>query len=205
MNINKYPEIVPGHKFLIQFYIGIMTWTIGKAFQVMYKLDKNVRAEFDRLPKNFMMILCVLPEAAFKPFFYAKLMPNFVVDRGLLPMGVPMILGKDKEGKLKYMGSDTRGRKITLRLGMKSIDEAFRVFSFREPLAVAFNHGIYIVDGDLPQSLAFVRAMEIVLVTLLPKFLAKLFVKRYPSWKELPPVKKWVNRVLLWLRVYTIG
>ena len=36
-------------------------------------------------------------------------------------------------------------------------------------------------------------------------FLAKLFVKRYPSWKELPPVKKWVNRVLLWLRVYTIG
>jgi hypothetical protein len=205
MNINKYPEIIPGHKFLKQFYISIMTWTIGKAFQVMYKLDKNVKAEFDRLPANFIMNLYILPDGAFKPFFYAKIMPDFVVNHGLLPLGMPMIIGKDKEGKLKYMGSDTRGKKITLKVGMKSIEEAFLVFCFRSPLAVAYNRGVYIVDGDLTESLAFSRAMEIVLVTLLPKFLAKLFVKRYPSWKELPPMKKWINRILLWIRVYTIG
>ncbi|MCP4718205.1 MAG: hypothetical protein GY860_02005 [Desulfobacteraceae bacterium] len=39
-----------------------------------------------------------------------------------------------------------------------------------------------IVSGDVPQACAAVRILDIVQVYLLPKFIAKLAIKRYPRW-----------------------
>jgi len=41
------------------------------------------------------------------------------------------------------------------------------------------------VDGELPYALAVIRILDIVEVYLLPKLIARLAVKRYPSWWSL--------------------
>ena len=45
MNINKYPEIQPGKKLFKKGYVSILLWTVGKAVQVVAKVDKKVKEE----------------------------------------------------------------------------------------------------------------------------------------------------------------
>src|SRR4030066_33530 len=106
MNINKYPEIKPGKKIFKRLYISIMMWSVGKAIEAAYKVDKEVREEMDKLPPDFLMRMFIMPEEAFPLFFYAKMMPDFITERGRLLMGMQMILGKDKNGKIINMGSN---------------------------------------------------------------------------------------------------
>jgi len=111
MNINKYPQIRPGKKLFKRVYVAIMLWTVGKAIQVAAKVDKEVKEELARLPNNFTLRMMVAPEKAFPLFFYAKTLPAFVIDKGLLFYGIQMFLHKDKEGKIKYLGADPKGKK----------------------------------------------------------------------------------------------
>ena len=92
MNINKYPQIRPGKKLFKRVYVAIMLWTVGKAIQVAAKVDKEVKEELARLPNNFTLRMMVAPEKAFPLFFYAKTLPAFVVDKGLLFYGIQMFM-----------------------------------------------------------------------------------------------------------------
>lgn len=205
MNIYKYPEIVPGRKFLKEFYIGIMLWVVGRALQVAAKVDKEVKAELAKLPNNFTLRMMIAPEKAFPLFFYAKLLPSFVTDIGLLPYGVQMFLHKDKEGNIKYIGADPKGKKADLSVIFTSIEAAWLVLSFQESTATAYMHGRFVVEGDLPHSLTFVRALDIVEVFLLPKIISGLAVKRYPKWSEMSLMRKFWKRIVIYIRAFTIG
>jgi hypothetical protein len=182
MNINKYPELRPGKKIFKTVYVSILLWTVGKAVQVAAKIDKKVKEELDKLPNNFTLRMMVAPEKEFPLFFYAKMLPAFVMDKGLLLCGVQMFIHKDKEGKIKYIGADPKGKKADLSVIFTNIESAWLVLSFQESTATAYMHGRFVVEGDLPHSLAFVRVLDIVEVFLLPKIIAKLAVKRYPKW-----------------------
>jgi hypothetical protein len=205
MNINKYPEILPGKKLFKRVYVAIMLWTVGKAVQVAAKIDKEVKAQIAKLPNNFTLRMMVAPEKAFPLFFYAKMLPSFVTDKGLLLYGIQMFLHKDKEGKLTYIGADPKGKKVDLSIIFTSIEAAWLVLSFQESTATAYMHGRFVVEGDLPHSLTFVRVLDIVETFLLPKIIVKLAVKRYPKWSEMSPIRKFVNRILIYLRAFTIG
>ncbi len=203
MNINKYPQIRPGKKLFKRVYVAIMLWTVGKAIQVAAKVDKEVKEELARLPNNFTLRMMVAPEKAFPLFFYAKTLPAFVVDKGLLFYGIQMLLHKDKEGKIKYLGADPKGKKVDLNIVFKNIEAAWLVLSFQESIATAYMHDRFVVEGDLVHSLTFVRVLDIVEVFLLPKIIAKLAVKRYPKWSEMSPLRKFVKRVVIYIRAYT--
>ncbi len=203
MNINRYPEIKPGSKLLKRIYVAVMMWFLGKAIQAAVKVDPEVKKEFDIIPPNFTLRMMIYPERAFPLFFYAKMLPAFVRDKGLLLYGIQMIIGKDKEGRVRYMGSDPKGKKIDLHMIFKSLEAATMVFTFRESTTTAYAHDRFMVEGDLPYALAFVRVLDIVEVYLLPKIVAKRAVKRYPKWSELSPIKKYVNRVLVYVRAFT--
>jgi hypothetical protein len=203
MNINNYPEIKPGTKNLKKLYVAIMLWIVGKAIQAAARVDKVVRREFDAQPDNFCFTLRLLPERSHPASILAKIIPEAIQNMGLLPIGTQMIMGKDKKGRIKYLGSNPRGKKINLAMNLRTIEGAIKVFTFQESTATAFAHERFVVEGDLSQALAVVRVLDIVEVYLLPKIITKLAVKRYPKWSEMSPLKKYVNRVLVYVRAFT--
>ncbi len=203
MNINNYPEHKPGKNLISRMYVALMLWIVGRAIQAAAKMDKDVKKEFSELPDNFMMSLGILPEEVYPPNYLTQIMPSFVVDKGILPLGLNMIIGKDKNGKVRYMGANTHGKKITLQMGIKNLQAAMMVFTFRESTTTAFAHDRFIVNGDLVQGLAVVRILNIIEVYLLPKIITKLAVKRYPKWSEMSPIRKHFLRILIYIRAFT--
>jgi len=179
MKDNSCPDIRPGKKVFKRAYIAIMLWVVGRAIQVAARVDKDVKKEFADLRDDFMFYL------------------------GVYPHGPYMVVGKNEKGKVKFMGMKPEGKPITLKMNIKTVDAAFLVFSFQESTAVAFARERFFVDGDLPDSLAVVRVLNLVETYLLPKVITKLAVKRYPKWSELSPVRKYVNRVLIYLGIVT--
>jgi hypothetical protein len=204
MNINKYPEMLPGKKLIKRIYLAIFMWFFGLAIQAAAKVDKEVKEQMAQLPNNFTFRLILNPESAFPLFFYAKLMPAFIIDKGLLLYGYQMIMKKDRDGKIRYIGADPRGKKFNLTIAFPNLEAAMMVFTFRESLCTAYTHSRFTVDGDLPFVQAIMRVMDLTAVLLLPKIVAKLLVKRYPKWSEMSPPRKYKNRILLYLRLFFV-
>lgn len=204
MNINKYPEVQPGKKRFKTIYVAIFIWFFARAIQAAAKSDPEVKKELGKLPNNYKFRLMVNPEMSFPLFFYAKMLPNFIANTGLLLYGIQMIFEKDKEGKIKYIGADPRGKKFDMEMALTSIEAAMMVFTFRESLCTGYTHGRFVVNGDLPAAQAVMRVMDLTAVFLLPKFVAKLVVKRYPKWSEMSPLRKYRSRILTYLRLFTV-
>lgn len=150
-------EIRAGGKPLKKAYVGIFLWFTGRAIQAAAKVDKEVKKEFDALPDDFTFAL------------------------GCLPNGPWMVVGKEK-GRVKYFGGNLNIRPVQLRLVIKSIDAAFLILSFQESTALATTRNRLMTDGEVPYALSVIRILDIVEVYLLPKLIASLAVKRYPSW-----------------------
>jgi hypothetical protein len=203
MNINKYPEIRPGRKPFKRFYLAIMLWTVGKAIPIAAKVDSEVKKFLEKLPNDFTLRLMIQPERAFAPFFYAKMLPNFVIQKGLLPYGCQMILHKDKNGQIHYQGSDPRGKRFDLTMAFKNLEGAMMVFTFLESTPTGYAHDRFEVAGYLPYATAFMRVLDIVQIYLLPKIIAKRAIKRYPSDLQMPPLRKYLNRIIIYVRAFT--
>ena len=85
MNIDNYPEIHPRVKYIKKVYVAVMLWVVGRAIQAASRVDSVVKEEFSNLRDDFMLRLWVAPNG-----------PN-------------MFVGKDKNGKVKYMGWNPQG------------------------------------------------------------------------------------------------
>ena len=93
-----------------------------------------------------------------------------------------MIVGKNDQGLVRYLGWNPEGQKIDLKMKVKNLEGAILMFTFQESTALATARNRLIVDGEVPAACAIVRVLDIVEVYLLPKLIAKLAVKRYPNW-----------------------
>ena len=179
INLDKYPEIQPKTKLLKKAYAFVMLLIVGRGIEAAARVDERVGQIFADLPEGFAFSL------------------------GVSPDGPYMVAGKDKSGALRYLGWRRYGRKIRLGLDIKNIEAAIKVFTFQESTALAYNYDRFSVKGGLPQALAIVRVLDIVEVYLLPKIIARLAVKRYPQWSELSPVKKHVNRLRIYFKIFS--
>jgi hypothetical protein len=150
-------EVHAGGKHFKKIYVSIFLWFTGRAIQAAAKTDKEVQKEFDALPDDFTFAL------------------------GCLPSGPWMVVGKEK-GRVKYFGGNLNVRPVPLRLVIKSVDAAFLILSFQESTTLATSRNRLMVDGEVPYALSIIRALDMVEVYLLPKIIASLAVKRYPSW-----------------------
>jgi hypothetical protein len=137
--------------------VAIFLWFTGRAVQAAARVDREVKKEFDALPDDFTFSL------------------------GCLPNGPCMVIGKER-GRVKYFGCDPKGRRMYVRLIVKSVDAAFLLLSFQESTALSTARNRLMVDGEIHQALSIIRILNIVEVYLLPKIIASLAVKRYPSW-----------------------
>ncbi len=179
MNKNKFPEIKPKGKLVKKIYVAVMLWIVGRAIQAAAKVDKEVKGEF------------------------ASLRDDFAVRLWVGPSGPAMIVGKNSKGVVKYMGWRSEGKKITIDMKIKNIESAILVFTFQESTCQAFCSDRFVVSGDLPDALTFVRILNLIEVYLLPKVIASLAVKRYPKWSQMNPFRKHLGRVLVYIRAFT--
>ena len=169
--MNNFREITPGNKPLKRAYVALMLWFVGRAIEAAARVDGAVKAEFGGLP------------------------PEFTFSLGVMPQGPTMIVGKDDQGMVKYLGWNPEGQKIDLKMKVKNLEGAILMFTFQESTAVATARNRLIVDGEVPAACAIVRVLDIVEVYLLPKLIAKLAVKRYPDW---PCGEKILNRIRIY-------
>ncbi|WP_319525528.1 aldehyde ferredoxin oxidoreductase family protein [uncultured Desulfosarcina sp.] len=168
--------VSPGGKPVKRLYLAIMLWFVGRAVQAAARVDKAVGEAFATLPDGFTFALTVAPD------------------------GPAMVVGKDRNGKVRYLGSDDQRRLIDMRMTIKNIEAAMLLFTFQEPTALAVARDRLVVDGDIPAACTVVRVLDAVEVYLLPKILASLAVRRYPKW---PIFRKITGRVMIYLRTVT--
>lgn len=174
-----YPEIHPRKKWIKRIYVSIMLFVFGRAFQAAAKSDPSAKKEFESMPDDFMLDLCVEPN------------------------GPHMLVGKDEKGRIRYYGWNPEGKKVTLYMKIKNLDAAILMFTFQESSCVATARDRLIVDGELAVACGVLRIMDLLEVLLLPKIVAKLGVKRYPKWSQLSPFRKYLSRVLTYVRIVT--
>ena len=156
--MNDFQEITPGGRPLVRMYLAFMLWFVGRGIQAASKVDPEVKREFDELPAGFTFALTAAPD------------------------GPSMVVGKDSMGQVKYLGSSLEGRDLNVKMTLKSMEGLFQLFTFRESTPVANARDRLFVEGGVPEACAAVRVLDIVQVYLLPKPIAKLAIKRYPSW-----------------------
>jgi hypothetical protein len=155
--MSDYREAPAGKKPFKRAYVAVMLWFVGRALQAAARVDDEVRGEFAALPDGFTFAM------------------------GILPAGPWMVVGK-RAGRIRYLGRRPEREQIDLTLKIKHLEAAVLMFTFRESTAAATTRNRMIVDGEVPPACAIVRILDIVEVYLLPKFIARLAVKRYPDW-----------------------
>ena len=88
MNILR--EIKPSNKPVKRAYVALMLWFVGRAIEAAARVDGVVKAEFDGLS------------------------PGFTFSLGVMPQGPTMIVGKNDQGLVRYLGWNPEGQKIDL-------------------------------------------------------------------------------------------
>ena len=172
----QFTEPKPDRQHLKRLYLKLMLWFFGRAVQAAARADEGVKAEFAAMPKNYTFCL------------------------GAFPTGPYMLVGKDEKGRVKYLGSSLKNKNIDLLMIFKSLHHLFMTFTFQESTPVANARDRLFVNGDIPQACAVVRIMDMIQVFLLPKFLAKLAIKRYPVWSF---NRHSITRTLVYVRALT--
>ncbi len=156
--MESFTEVKPGRRWFQLVYLHIMLWFVGRAIQAAARVDKAVAKEFSAMPDGYTFSL------------------------GAFPKGPHMIVGKDDDGRVRYLGRNPGKQPVHLQMMLKSMGCLFTLFTFRESTPVANARARLFVTGDVPQACAAVRILDIVQVYLLPKPIAKLAIKRYPKW-----------------------
>jgi hypothetical protein len=107
---------------------------------------------------------------------------GFIFSVGAFPRGPWMVVEKDANGRVKYLGQRVKDRNIDLRMTLKSMDALLLLFTFQESTPVSNARNRLFVEGEVPHACTVVRILDMVQVYLLPKFIAKRAIKRYPRW-----------------------
>ena len=136
-----------------RLYIRILLFVLSRAIPKASRISDAVRAESSAFPRGFRILL------------------------GVWPSGPDLHLVCDGEGGLYRDSASESEADLAIRL--KSLEAAFRLFTFRESTAASEAAGRLVAAGELPLLLSFIRIIDAVEIILLPKPVAKLAVKEW--------------------------
>lgn len=151
-------DLVRGLK---RFYVAVMMRVIAWGLRAMSQVDPVVRAECRGFPEGMVLEMTVAPD------------------------GPGMVLERRPDGSLAYLGRRPRTRP-DLSIRFKHLSHAFSVLAFTESTPDAFARARMVVDGDLSGGIRLVRCLYRLEAILLPKFIARRGMKRYPADVTLP-------------------
>ena len=140
---------------LQQAYVKLMMDVIGRGLVMASQVDEEIKQEIAKFPVNFILSMNVFPNG-----------PAFVAQ-----------VTEDQQLKLLPPGA----QKPDLTITFKHVAHAFLVFSFQESTAQAFANDRMIADGDLSYAIRLVRCLNKMEALILPKLVAELAVKEYPT------------------------
>ena len=140
----------------LQFaYVKLMMDVVGRGLVMASQVDDEVKQEVSNFPVGFILSMKVFPNG---PAFIAKV---------------------TEDHQLKLLKSVDI--KPDLTITFKHLTHAFLVFSFQESTAKAFANDRIIADGDVSNAIRLVRCLNKIEALILPKSIAALAVKRYPT------------------------
>ncbi|WP_431688383.1 hypothetical protein [Hahella sp. NBU794] len=157
-----------------RLYVATMMQVVGRALQAISQEDNEIQRELSAFPENFTFAMKVLPS------------------------GPGLMLRKAADGSFIFL-SDSDGE-ADLTIYIKHIEHAFRMLSFQESTATAFANDRMVVDGDISSAVRMVRALNRLEAFILPKLVAEMAIKEYPS-ITLP--EKLIQGARIYLRVAT--
>ncbi|AWD69324.1 MULTISPECIES: hypothetical protein [Acinetobacter] len=140
---------------LQQAYVKLMMDVIGRGLVMASQVDEEIKKEVAQFPANFSLSMKVFPHG---PAFIARV---------------------TEEKQLELVKSMDTVPDLTITF--KHLHHAFLVFSFQESTSQAFAHDRMIADGDISYAIRLVRCLNKMEALILPKMVAQLAVKEYPS------------------------
>ncbi|MGN7834500.1 hypothetical protein ACTJIX_03095 [Acinetobacter sp. 22323] len=140
---------------LQQAYVKLMMDVIGRGLVMASQVDEEIKKEVAQFPANFSLSMKVFPHG---PAFIARV---------------------TEEKQLELVKSMDTAPDLTITF--KHLHHAFLVFSFQESTSQAFAHDRMIADGDISYAIRLVRCLNKMEALILPKIVAQLAVKEYPS------------------------
>lgn len=136
-------------------YVKLMMDIIGRGLVMASQVDPEIKGEIAQFPVNFSLSMKVFPHG---PAFVARVTADQQLE-----------LVKDLD------------QAPDLTITFKHLHHAFLVFSFQESTSQAFANDRMIADGDVSNAIRLVRCLNKMEALILPKLLAQLAVKEYPS------------------------
>jgi len=140
---------------LQQAYVKLMMDVIGRGLVMASQVDEEIKKEVAQFPANFSLSMKVFPHG---PAFIARV---------------------TEEKQLELVKSMDTAPDLTITF--KHLHHAFLVFSFQESTSQAFAHDRMIADGDISYAIRLVRCLNKMEALILPKMVAQLAIKEYPS------------------------
>lgn len=154
-------------------YVSLMIDIIGRGLVSASHVDDEIRQEIAGFPVGLTFQMVVLPKG---PGFVAEVQPD---------------------GTLKRL-TDFVGRP-DLSIKFKHMALAFLVFSFQEGTAQAFANDRMVADGEVSHAIRLVRCLDKMEALILPKIVAGLAVKRYPT--DLAFAEKFQKAALIYSKI----
>lgn len=136
-------------------YVKLMMDMIGRGLVMASQVDEEVKQEVAKFPDHFTLSMKVFPHG-------------------------PAFIARVTESKQLELVPDL-DIKPDLTITFKHLNHAFLVFSFQESTAQAFANDRMIADGDISYAIRLVRCLNKMEALILPKLVAELAVKEYPS------------------------
>lgn len=136
-------------------YVALMLDTIARALVSASQVDGELKDEISGFPADFIIQMIVLPNGS---RFNLRVQANKTLQR-----------------------LDNFDGKPDLSIKFKHLSHAFLVFSFQESTSRAFANDRMIADGEVSYAIRLVRCLNKLEALILPKLVAELAVKRYPT------------------------
>lgn len=135
---------------------GIVLQVLFRAFRVLYKNDSRVKKEIDE----------------WKPGLTLKLVCG--------PGGAVLAMRKDERNGISKV---QRAQRTAITMRFKSVEGAFRVLSGQISVSEAYSEHMFTLEGDIYQTMSFVRCVEYAEAYLFPRFWSGRILKEVPEKK----------------------
>lgn len=139
-----------------------------RGFRVLYKNDMRVRKEIDGWADDLTLKLVCGPQGA--------------------------VLAMRKSGRTG-VARLPRAQRTAITMRFKSVEGAFRVLTGQVSVSEAYAEHLFMLEGDIYQTMSFVRCVEYAEAYLFPHFWSGRILKEVPK-KELSAVKVYVLALL---------
>lgn len=147
---------------------GLVLEVLFRSFRVLYRRDSRVRDEIAGWENGLTLRLVCGPG------------------------GASLAVCKDEKNGVRRL---RRGQRAQITMRFKSVEGAFRVLSGQIGVAGAYAAHLFTLEGDIYQTMSFVRCVDYLEAYLFPPFWSRRILKELPE-KQVSPLEVYA-RILL--------